>query len=194
MIGLLNNLELIIVRVYSRLVRRSFASCGPVRIHPTARIDNPDRIRLGDGVSIGRHAWLYAIATDLESGRYQSRMEIGSGTKIGAFCHITCAGTLALGSHVLIGQGVYISDNSHKYEDVTRPIRIQGLAVKETRIGDETWIGNHSVVMRCFVGKHCVVGANSVVTRDVPDNCVVAGAPARVIKRFNPATESWERV
>ena len=52
-------------------------------------------------------------------------------------------------------------------------------------IGDNSWIGNHAAIIGCSVGRHCVVGANAVVTRDVPDYCVVAGSPARIIKRYD---------
>ena len=62
-------------------------------------------------------------------------------------------------------------------------------------IDEDTWIGTKSTIVgSVHVGKHCIIGANSVVTKDIPDYCVVAGIPARIIKRYNFTTQQWEKV
>jgi len=194
MIRLRNSFERLVVRVYSRLIRRSFRSCGSVYVHPTCRIDNPEFITLGDGVSVGKHSWIYAMVSDTRGNRYEPEIRIGAGTRIGDFGHFTCATRLEIGSDVLITRNVLVTDSVHEYADPQRPVIGQGLVSRPVRIGEGCWLGNNSVVISCSVGRHCVVGANSVVTRDVPDHCVVAGAPAKVIKRFNAEKANWERV
>lgn len=66
---------------------------------------------------------------------------------------------------------------------------------EELKIGNGSWIGTHvAIIGDVHIGKHCVIGANSVVTKDVPAFCVVAGIPAKVIKRYNSETQQWENV
>ena len=191
-IAIRNWFELQITRVYSRLIRRSFCGYVASRVHPTARFDNPQCIIL-DGVSIGRWCWLYAMTSDTAGNSYQPELSIGQGTQIGDFCHITCATRLAIGRNVLVTQGVLITDSTHVYLDPTKPIISQGLSSTPMSIGDGTWLGNHAAIVGSSVGRQCVVGANAVVTSDVPDYCVVAGSPARIIKRYDAETRSWVR-
>ena len=62
-------------------------------------------------------------------------------------------------------------------------------------IGDDTWLGTNTVIAGTVrIGRHCVIGANSVVTEDIPDFCVAAGNPCKVIKKYNSCTKSWERI
>jgi len=187
-----NWLELQTVRVYSRLIGSSFRHYVPSRVHPTTRFDNPQHISL-DGVSIGRWCWLYAMTGDTAGNFYEPEISIGKGTQIGDYCHITCATKLTIGQNILITQGVLISDSIHVYSDPITPILSQGLSSTPMSIGDGSWIGNHAAIIGCSVGRQCVVGANAVVTRDVPDYCVVAGAPARIIKRYDAETREWVR-
>ena len=61
-------------------------------------------------------------------------------------------------------------------------------------IGDDTWIGTNVVIVGTVeIGKHCVIGANRVVTHDIPDYCVAAGSPCKVLKRYNMVTREWEK-
>jgi len=191
-IAIRNWLELQVTRVYSRMIGPSFRHYAPSRVHPTTRFDNPQHIRLA-GVSIGRWCWIYAITGDTAGNFYVPELSIGKSTQIGDYCHITCAKRLTIGRDVLMGQGILISDNTHVYSDPTTPIHSQGITSTPMSIGDGSWIGNHAAIIGCSVGRHCVVGANAVVTRDVPDYCIVAGSPARIIKRYDAETREWVR-
>lgn len=109
-------------------------------------------------------------------------------------------GDVVIGEAVLFGPDNYISSVDHCFEDVFVPVVDQGCyspmknGHAELHIGDGSWVGCHcAIVGDVHIGRHCVVGANSVVTRDVPDYCVVTGAPARVVKRFDPETGAWVR-
>jgi acetyltransferase-like isoleucine patch superfamily enzyme len=65
--------------------------------------------------------------------------------------------------------------------------------LKDVCIGDGTWLGENVCVIGCSIGRHCVIGANSVVTRDIPDHCVVVGSPARIVKRYSAEQRRWLR-
>jgi acetyltransferase-like isoleucine patch superfamily enzyme len=89
---------------------------------------------------------------------------------------------------------VYITDQNHGYEDITRPISQQTQPERAVVIGDGSWLGYGAVVLPgVTIGKHCVIGANSVVTSDIPDFSVAVGVPARVIRRYD-ATAGWIKV
>ena len=93
---------------------------------------------------------------------------------------------------VLTADRVYISDNIHGYEDVSIPIKNQPIVQKGTvTIGSGSWIGENVSILGASIGKHCVIGANSVVTRNIPDYSVAIGSPARVIKRYDMDNNNW---
>jgi acetyltransferase-like isoleucine patch superfamily enzyme len=94
----------------------------------------------------------------------------------------------------MTAQHVVISGLNHGYEDCTMPPSLQPVKTAPVTIGDAVWIGANAVILPgVSLGTHVVVGAGSVVTKDVADFCVVAGNPARVIRRYNPAAGGWER-
>jgi acetyltransferase-like isoleucine patch superfamily enzyme len=100
--------------------------------------------------------------------------------------------SVVIGDHVLTANNVYISDNSHGYEDVSRPIMQQPVIFKRAvSIGGGTWIGENACVIGVSVGRNCVIGANSVVLHDIPDYCVAVGSPARIVRRFDAAIGKW---
>lgn len=143
-------------------------------------------ISLGDNVSINTQAWLLA----LNQSDTLPQLDIGAGTTIGRFAHIVALRDVIIGNNVLIADKVYISDNLHGYEDTTTPIKNQPVLFKaRVEIGDNSWIGENVSIIGASIGKHCVIGANSVVTRDIPDYSIAVGSPARVIKRYNSSSK-----
>ena len=83
------------------------------------------------------------------------------------------------------GHDVYITDQNHGYEDVNLPISVQTMPEREVSIGSGSWIGHGSVVLPgARIGEHVVIGANSVVTGEIPSYSVAVGVPARVIKQY----------
>lgn len=191
---------LLIFRLRNNLWARLFALAFAGRFRRYGRrtrlilplgIEGIGNISLGDDVYVGYRSTLAAVP---HTGAAECRLEIGSGTNLGSFNHVYATRSVVIGAGVLTANGVYISDNLHGYEDVTRPIKQQPIRqLRETSIGDGTWIGHNACVYGARVGRNCVVGANAVVTRDVPDHCVVAGAPARIIRRHDPASGQWRR-
>ena len=147
---------------------------------------------VGDRVIVKERGWLEA--RPLERGG-ECLLSIGSGTSIGYFSQIYAVRRIEIAENVLMGSGVYITDCTHGYEDVSRPVIGQpSRFVAAGEIGEGSWIGSHAALIGVKVGRHCVVGANAVVTEDVPDYCVVAGVPARIVKRYDPDTGEWERL
>ena len=110
-----------------------------------------------------------------------SDTEIGKGVYIGPHCNI---GMCKIEDHCTIGSNVHIMSGSrqHSFDDPEAPIQEQGGVYEKIVIGEDTWIGNAALIM-AHVGRKCIVGAGSVVTRDVEDFSIVAGNPARVIKK-----------
>jgi acetyltransferase-like isoleucine patch superfamily enzyme len=91
-----------------------------------------------------------------------------------------------IGDHCMLANGCFVSDASHRYDDLEKPITWQGFESKgPTRIGDNCWLGANVVVTSgVTIGERCVIGANSVVTHDVEPFSIAAGVPARVLRRI----------
>jgi acetyltransferase-like isoleucine patch superfamily enzyme len=118
---------------------------------------------------------------------------IGNRTRIGIGS--TLIGPVNIGDDVRLAQNVVVTGLNHQYQDVSVPISEQGIKTEQIYIGDETWIGANAVILPgVFIGKHCVIAAGSVVTRNIPSHSVVAGNPARIIKSYHTETKEWERV
>lgn len=115
-------------------------------------------------------------------------VRIGQGSEIGERCRISIANSLNIGKKVLLSPNVYITDCDHEYRNLKVPVIDQGIVQKGqiVTIGDGSYIGINAVIVgNVKIGKHCVIGANSVVTKDVPDYCVAVGSPAKVIKKIS---------
>ncbi|WP_256013635.1 acyltransferase [Desertivirga xinjiangensis] len=104
-------------------------------------------------------------------------------------------GPVSIGNNVMLAQNIVVSGLNHGYEDVNVPPAEQEVSTKAIIISDDVWIGANSVITAgVTIGKHSVIGAGSVVTKSVPDYAVAAGNPARIIKKYNFESRTWERV
>ena len=130
---------------------------------------------VGDGCIIEDYTLIANAVGDVVMGK---KVLIGAGSKI--------TGPVTFGDNILLAQNVVMSGLNHDFEDVTRPIVSQGFTTKEIRIDDGVWIGAGALIIPgIHIGKNAVVGAGSVVTKDVPAFSVVVGNPARVVKYYN---------
>jgi len=103
-------------------------------------------------------------------------------------------GPVTIGNEVMLAQNIVISGLNHGYEDVTISPRQQKEVCKQIIIADDVWIGSNVVITAgVTLGKHCIIGAGSVVTKDIPEFAVAVGNPAKVIKKYNPETKLWEK-
>ena len=117
---------------------------------------------------------------------------IGDRTKIGL--SNTIIGPVTIGNDIRLAQNITLSGLNHNYEDVSRPIHVQGVSTSPITIEDATWIGVNVVVLAgVTIGKHCVIAAGSIVTKDIPSYSVAVGNPARVLKKYNHETKIWEK-
>jgi len=116
------------------------------------------------------------------------------GDRCGITSRVKLVGPVTLGNLVTIGSGAQITGLTHNFEDITKPIKDQGVTPNRTVVKDNVWIGGNSVIIQGLkIGTHCIIASGSVVTRDVPSYSVVAGNPAKVIKQYNFETERWEK-
>jgi acetyltransferase-like isoleucine patch superfamily enzyme len=144
---------------------------------------------LGDDVYIAYKTFLAALP---HTGHADCLLEIGSGSRIGRFNHIYATHRVVLGANVLTANNVYISDNLHGYRDPDVPILRQPLVqIGRVEIGEGSWLGHNACVLGARIGRHCVIGANAVVTHDIPDLCVAVGAPAIIIRRYDTTAGAW---
>jgi acetyltransferase-like isoleucine patch superfamily enzyme len=167
----------------SQLYYRRFFQClgRKSKILAPLRLKNVHWISIGNNVLIHKFGWLQTVHELQE----EPRLRIDDGVILGNFNHVTCANHVHIGEKVLTADRVFISDHGHAFDDVTRPIMDQGIVSRgPVHIGEGSWLGENAVVLSCKIGKHSVIGANSVVIHDVPDYAVAVGSPARVIRRF----------
>jgi acetyltransferase-like isoleucine patch superfamily enzyme len=182
-------------RLFTFLVASQFREFGSgARVSPPFRFSGLHQISLGENVMVHRDCWIQVVPR--HANDKAARLVIKSHAGIGMGAHISAADEIVIEQYVLLGRNVYISDHAHAYENITLPISQQGInRIAPVTIGRETWLGENVVVLPgVTIGKHCVIGANSVVNSSVPDFSVAVGAPARVVKQYNNSTGRWERV
>lgn len=156
------------------------------KIHSTVRLD----ILPVKPVKIGNYSVIEDYCT-VNNG--VGNIIIGDNTRIGIGS--TLIGPVNIGNDVRLAQNVVVSGLNHNYNDISVPISQQGVSTDEVYIGDESWIGANAVILPgIFIGKHCVVAAGSVVTKNVPSYSVVAGNPAKLVKQYNKENNKWEKV
>jgi acetyltransferase-like isoleucine patch superfamily enzyme len=156
-------------------------------------IFNEQYIHVGANTLIGPDISLSAGMVPGQQCITNPVVTIGDRCLIGRGSGIVGHFSIEIGNDVWTGHNVYITDQNHGYEDVTRPISQQSQPERAVKIGDGSWLGYGSVVLPgVTIGEHCVIGANSVVTRDVPSFSVAVGVPARVIKKY--VDNSWVEV
>jgi acetyltransferase-like isoleucine patch superfamily enzyme len=134
------------------------------------------RLEIGEHVLLEPNVWLTAPAP--------GRIRIGPGSFLNLGVQVAAVGLVDIGAHCMLANGCFVTDGSHRFDDPHRPVPWQGFTSKgPTRIGDNVWCGANVVVTSgVTVGRRCVIGANAVVTRDLPPFSVAAGAPARVLR------------
>ena len=188
MLGKVRNILYIIKHAIYYKIRFGHFDLKATIVKPLS-IDCPQNIFIGKAY-IGKMSWLAAVPL---TGEKECKLVIMDGCLLGHFNHIYATGKIIIERDVLTADKVYISDNVHCYENISVPIHKQPIKQKGyVTIGGGSWLGENVCVIGASIGKHCVIGANTVVTHDVPDYCVAVGTPAQIVKRFNFDTHNWE--
>ncbi len=157
-------------------------------------VKGPENISIGNNVTIRSGIRLETIEK-CRGRRLSPDLVIGNNVNIEQNCHIICANKLVIGNGTLISSNVFITDCNHIYKDIKKRVLEQGLDVKITCIGDNSFIGTGAKIMAGVnLGKHCIVSAGCIVNSDVPDYSVVAGIPGKVIKYYNKELKKWIRI
>ena len=182
---------------YGRLVVR----WAWLRLRWRGRLRTDGIAFVGPGVTfeIGRNAVLHLgrwswIGHGCKIRVHEGEVRIGAKTVLGQECTISAFQHVSIGRECIVADRVMLIDFDHGVVDVEQPIRLQGIYKRDVRVGHNVWIGYGACFLRgVTVGDNAIVGTNSVVTRDVPENAVVGGLPARVLRmRDEPRTLRWE--
>ena len=174
-------------------------------IAPHTRIRGEGRITFGDDVYIGPFSQIKAMT---ETGflakhpngehlqqEFDGHIGIGNRVSINSGLHLAAYRSVSIGDDVLIASNVYIVDAFHGYDRGDVPYKYQGMSgMAPIVIKKGCWIGQNVCIMPgVTIGEYCIVGANSVVTKSIPDQSIAAGVPARIIKRWDKTREEWVR-
>ncbi len=141
-------------------------------------------------IRFGRFAW---IGDGTKIRCHEGEVEIGSKTVLGQEVTISAYQHVRIGEQCVVADRAMFIDFDHGVTEVERPIRVQGIYKRDVDVGANVWVGYGACVLRGVrVGDNSILGTNTVVTRDVPANAVVAGAPARLLRmRETPQELSW---
>jgi acetyltransferase-like isoleucine patch superfamily enzyme len=140
---------------------------------------------------LGRWSW---IGHGTKIRVHEGEASIGAKTVLGQECTISAFQHVSIGRECIVADRVMLIDFDHGVVEVERPIRLQGIYKRDVRVGHNVWIGYGACLLRgVTVGDNAVIGTSTVVTKDVPDNAVVAGVPAKLLRmRPAPRTLRWE--
>lgn len=186
-------------RIYNALYRRfwhfynkgSYKKLGVNAFVKNAMIITPKYISISDNVFIQPNSRIEGI-TSYEGVNFFPHIQISENCTIQQNLHLTCAENIFIGKNTAIAANVTITDINHQYENIDLPIEKQALIVAPVSIGEDCKIYNNVVILPgTKIGKHCVVGANSVVYGNFIDYCIVVGAPAKIIKRYCFEKNKW---
>jgi acetyltransferase-like isoleucine patch superfamily enzyme len=142
------------------------------------------RLEVGAGTLLEPGVWI-TLPGD-------ARVRIGEGSFLNLGVMVAAVELVEIGSHCMFANGCFVTDGNHRFDDFTKPVTWQGFTTKgPTRIGDNVWCGANVVVTSgVTIGERCVIGANSVVTQDIPAFSIAAGSPAKVLRSIAPAQDA----
>ena len=187
-LGCFNKLKSVWIRIYTGLYSAKFHSFGnnSLIVPCCSEILGMNVIDVGDNCILGRDLILTAYKS-YHDQTFSPTIHISDSVSLGCRNHITCINHIYIGKNVLTGPDVLITDNSHgrsEKNDITlSPLERMLISKGPVIIEDNVWIGEKASIMpNVRIGKGSIVACNSVVTKNVPPNCIVAGSPAKIIK------------
>ncbi|GHT60115.1 hypothetical protein FACS18945_6260 [Bacteroidia bacterium] len=137
-------------------------------------------ITFGNNVSVGKNTTIECTGSLTCLGK---GLKVGNNVGLGTHGFFGCAGGIEIGDDTILGNFVSMHSENHNYADLSKPIRLQGVNHKGIKIGNDCWIGAKVTILDgTIIGSHCVVAAGAVVRGEYPDNCIIGGVPAKIIK------------
>lgn len=173
--------------IYSSKIKRKIKACGELfKIMPPIRFKGGEYMNIGKNFRAGSNLILECY-NEYEGMIFQPYLQIGDNACLGNNCHIGCINSIVIGKNLLTGRNVYITDHFHGEgllcESEVPPIKRSLYSKGQVCIGDNVWLGENVTIMPgVTIGNNVTIGANAVVTKSLPDNCVAAGVPAKVIR------------
>ena len=160
--------------IHGELARREAFARWPIEGNVLEAL-REGRLEVGAGTLFEPHVWLTAPE--------EARIRIGQGCFLNIGVMVAAVKLVEIGDHCMFANGCFVTDGAHRFDDPDRPVPWQGFTTKgPTRVGDNVWCGANVVITSgVTVGERCVIGANSVVTRDLPPRSIAAGVPAKVL-------------
>lgn len=178
------------------------SSKGIIFAERGAKIQFGHKVRAGSGLNLMKHSTINALSYDgveignnFTLGKYAivectgvlrnvgSSLKIGDNVGINHYCFIGVRGDIEIGDNVIFGPRVNVFSENHNYDDITVPIKNQGVTKGKTVIGSDVWIGaNVSIMSGVTIGDGCIIAAGAVVTKDIPAFSVIGGVPAKILK------------
>lgn len=162
--------------------KRKITFLGSATIEDYVKIDAMSKkgITIGNNFSIGRNSIIECTGVIRELGE---ELIIEENVGIAANAFIAVRGKVIIRKNTIIGPGVSIHAENHKFDEINTPIRLQGASRKGIEIGEDCWIGSKVVILDGVkIGNHAIIAAGAVITKDIPDYAIVGGVPAKVIK------------
>jgi acetyltransferase-like isoleucine patch superfamily enzyme len=163
------------LRIHREMARRESFARWPIQGNVLEMLQE-DRLQLGAHVLFEPGVWI--------TGPAPARIRIGGGTFLNMGVMVAAVELVEIGEHCMFANGCFVTDGNHRFDDPVKPVPWQGFTTKgPTRIGNNVWCGANVVITSgVTIGDRCVIGANSVVTTDLPPYSIAAGSPARVLR------------
>lgn len=168
------------------------------------KIINPENMFLGDNIVLGPYSFLMAethypsIAMKHPerhqvTQKFTPRISIGNRVTSTANLQIAAVNEITIEDDVMFASNINITDGLHGYENANEPYKFQKISkIAPVRIKQGCWIGQNVVILPgVTIGEFTIIGANSVVTKNIPDRCIAVGSPAKVIKKWDETTQKW---
>ena len=189
-------LKKILNRLRMTFLQARFYSCGRITLQNEYTITGHNKIKIGEKFFANRFLRIEVLGKDKSV-----KLQIGNGVAVGENVHIAVGKRVEIQNNVLIGSRILITDHNHgTYSGSNQsspevPPAFRDLTYKEVIIGKNVWIGDGVIVLPgSKIGNGTIIGANSVVNGEIPENVIAVGTPCKMIKRFNEKSGEWVKL